>query len=303
MASLRNHPSEIRNSMKAMILAAGLGTRLRPFSLVRPKPLFPILDKPLLIRIIDQLRVNGIDEILVNCYHLRDQIVNLLDHQPGVSLQQENKILGTGGGLREAMVFFGKEPILIVNGDIFHTINLKKIIQEHKQSGNIASLILHDYPRFNNVSVTENGSITGFGDMGQTGRQLAFTGIHVIEPSLLNIIPQNSYANIIDCYLQWILQGTQISGLEVTGHYWTDMGTPEDYLDLHSVLLQEKRFGASTPFFQGEDVEMLDDVVFDDWVAIGSRSSIGKNVSLKRVVVWDGVKVPDGTQISNTILF
>lgn len=289
--------------MKAMILAAGLGTRLRPFSLVRPKPLFPVLDQPLLIRIIDQLRAHGIGEILVNCYHLKDQIVNLLTRQPGVYLQQENEILGTGGGLRKAKEFFGKEPILIVNGDIFHTINLTKIIQEHKQSGNIASLVLHDYLRFNNVSITENGSITGFGDTGQQGRQLAFTGIHVIDPSLLDIIPQDSFANIIDCYMQWIQKGTHISGLEVKGHYWSDIGTPQDYLDLHSSLLQESRFSESTPFFVGQDVEMSDDVVLDDWAVIGSRAFIGKDVSLKRVVVWDGAFVGDGTDISDTVLY
>jgi len=158
---LLGFPSSVAQvlKMKAMILAAGLGTRLRPFSLVRPKPLFPVLDQPLIIRIIDQLRRHGIDEILVNCYHLKDQIINLLAHQPGVYLQQETEILGTGGGLRNAMEFFGKEPILIVNGDIFHTINLEKIIQEHRQSGHVATLVLHDYPRFNNASVTENGSI------------------------------------------------------------------------------------------------------------------------------------------------
>lgn len=289
--------------MKAMILAAGLGTRLRPFSLVRPKPLFPVLDQPLLIRIIDQLRAHGIDEILVNCHHLKDQIVNLLAHQPGIYLQQENEILGTGGGLRRAMEFFGKEPILIVNGDIFHTINLEKVIQEHRQSGNIASLVLHDCPRFNNVSITANGSITGFGDMRQQGRQLAFTGIHVIDPSLLDIIPQDSFANIIDCYMQWIQKGTHISGLEVKGHYWSDIGTLEDYLELHSLLLQKSYFSEATPFFVGQDVEMSDDVALDDWVVIGSRVIIGKGVSLKRVVVWDGAFVGDGTDISDTILY
>ena len=289
--------------MKAMILAAGLGTRLRPFSLVRPKPLFPVLDQPLLIRIIAQLRTHGIDEILVNCYHLKDQIVKLLKHQPGVYLQQEHKILGTGGGLRTAMSFFGKEPILIVNGDIFHTINLAKVLQEHRQSGNVASLVLHDYPRFNRVSVAENGSITGFGDTGQQGRQLAFTGIHVIDPALLSIIPQDSFYSIIDCYRHWIAKDSTLFGLEVKGHYWSDIGTPEDYLELHSLLLQESRFSASTPFFVGQDVEIADDVVLDDWVALGSRASIGKNVSLKRVVVWDGVQVADDTHISDAILY
>jgi len=289
--------------MKAMILAAGLGTRLRSFSLVRPKPLFPVLDQPLLIRIIDQLRAHGIDEVLVNCHHLKDQIVTLLGHQTGVYLQQENEILGTGGGLRKARAFFGKEPILIVNGDIFHTINLKKIIQEHRQSGNIASLVLHDYPRFNNVSITGNGSIIGFGDTGQKERQLAFSGIHIIDPSLLDIIPEDSFASIIDCYMQWIRKGTNISAIELKGHYWSDIGTPEDYLDLHSTLLEKRCFNELTPFFVGQDVKMSDDIVLDNWAVIGSRVTIGKGVSLKRVVVWDGAVVADGTNASDTILY
>ena len=290
--------------MKAMILAAGLGTRLRPYTLIRPKPLFPVLDQPLLIRLIAQLRDHGIEEILVNCCHLKDQIVALLNKEPGVFIQQEDKILGTGGGLRKAITFFGKEPVLIVNGDIFHTINLKQVISQHRESKSVATLVLHDFPRFNKVSVNSDGVITGFENMGQPEtRHLAFTGIHIIDPSLLDIIPPDSFANIIDCYTKWIQKGVQITGLEVKGHFWSDMGTPEDYLALHSTLLQSDRFSAASSFFIGENVLAAEDVKFDDWVSIGSRASLGKDVFLKRVIVWDGIKVPDGTHISDAILY
>ena len=288
--------------MKAMVLAAGLGTRLRPYSLLRPKPLFPVVDIPLLLHTITQLRSWGTEEVLVNCHHLKAQIVDLLSDEPGVYLQQEDKILGTGGGLRKAQQFFGQEPVLIVNGDIYHTIDIASVIDTHLTSGAGATLVLHDYPRFNNVTVREDGRISCFGPQTGQRKQLAFTGVHVIDPSLLSIIPENSFANIIDCYSYWIEKGALIAGLEVENHYWTDMGTPQDYLNLHATLLREKRFGSSNPFFVGKNVTLGDDVMFDDWVSIGSRSHIGSDVSLRRVVVWDGVTVPDGTEISDSIL-
>jgi mannose-1-phosphate guanylyltransferase len=288
--------------MKAMILAAGLGTRLRPYSSLRPKPLFPVVDNPLLLHTIKQLRAYGIEEILINCHHLKDQIVTLLSGEPDIYLQQEEKILGTGGGMRKAVQFFGKEPVLIVNGDIFHTIDIRSVIDNHHSSGAAATLVVHDYPRFNSVTIDENRMIRCFGELGSNKKQLAFTGIHIIDPGLLKIIQEDTFANIIDCYTWWIGKGAAIIGLEVENHYWTDMGTPQNYLDLHGALLKEKRFGCKDPFFIGQNVTMADDVILNDWVSIGSSSSIGSGASLKRVVVWDGAMVADGAQISDAII-
>ena len=288
--------------MKAMILAAGLGTRLRPYSLNRPKPLFPVLDTPLILHTIKQLRFFGIEEILVNCHHLKNQIVDLVSREPGVFVQEEEKILGTGGGLRKAVQFFGEDPFLVVNGDIFHTIDIKEVIDNHLQSGASASLVLHDYPRFNSVTVGKNGLVRSFTDKGVYGKRLAFTGIHVVDPFLLSIIPENRFSHIIDIYSSWINKGKSIAGIQVSNHYWADIGTPEDYLDLHASLLKKKRFNASNSFHIGENVTIADDVVLSDWVSIGSHSTIGSGVSLKRVVVWDGCMVADGTKISDAIL-
>lgn len=238
----------------------------------------------------------------MNCHHLKGQIVALLSKEPGVFLQKEEKILGTGGGMRKALGFFGKDPAIIVNGDIFHSIDILSVVNSHHKSGAVATLVLHDHPRYNNVSVEENGLIHCFGDQAGHKKLLAFTGIHVIDPNMLSIIPEDSFSNIIDCYSYWIGKGAEIAGLNVENHFWTDMGTPQDYLDLHAALLTGQRCGSADPFFIGENVTMTDSTVLNDWVSLGSRSSIGSDVSLKRVVVWDGVKVADGTKISDAIL-
>jgi len=287
--------------MKAMILAAGFGTRLRPYSLLRPKPLFPVLDHPLILRHIAQLREAGCHAILVNCHHLREQIVDLLAGRDGISLQEEPIELGTGGGLRMALDFFGSEPALVTNGDIFHTIDLARVYQEHCSSGADATLVLHDCSRFNNVSVDDKLGITAFGDRG-AGRKMAFTGIHVLDPNLLRVIAPGIFYNIIDCYRYWIARGKKIRAHVVHDHFWTDMGTPEDYLNLHRVLLTQEPFKAASPFYYGIGVRMPADLHSRDWLCVGAGARIGRQCSLSRVVVWDGAQVPDGTMLEDVIV-
>ncbi len=284
-----------------MILAAGFGTRLKPYSLSRPKPLFPVLDRPLIFRHIAQLREAGFEYILVNCHHLREQIVTLLSGERDIFLQEELIELGTGGGMRMANGFFGKEPVLVINGDIFHTLDLAGIYKDHCRSGADATLVLHDYPRFANVDVDEQLNILSFGSDGNH-RKLAFTGIHVLAPNLLNVIPPGIFYNIIDCYRYWIQRGGRIRGYQVQGHFWTDIGTPEDYLELHRVLLTEKPFKSLTPFYFGKGVRIPSDLQSEDWLCVGADAKIGRECSLRRVVVWDHASVPDGSVIEDSIV-
>ncbi|MBI5556512.1 MAG: NTP transferase domain-containing protein [Deltaproteobacteria bacterium] len=287
--------------MKAMILAAGFGTRLKPYSLLRPKPLFPVLDQPLILRHVEQLRQAGFASILVNCHHLREQIAKLLGGKEEIFLQEESVELGTGGGMRLARDFFGSGPVLVTNGDIFHTIDLARVYEKHCVSGNDVSLVLHDYPRFNNVAVDDELRITGFGGTA-AGRKLAFTGIHVLNPGILAVIPPGIFYNIIDCYRHWLQNGARICAQMVQDHFWADMGTPADYLDLHRVLLTKEPFKGTSPFFYGSGVRRPDDLQCRDWVCVGSDAHIGRKCRLNRVVVWDGARVPDGAELEDTIV-
>ena len=316
-------------SINAMILAAGLGTRLRPYSLVRPKPLFPVLGRPLLALIIRQLcqafpctktgNSRNAGSIVVNAFHLRDQIADFLRHETDVRVQMEERELGTGGGLRLARHCFGNAPVLVTNGDIYHNIDYSRVYEHHIVSGHPVTLVLHDSPRFNNVSVTKEGRILGFGPLPRKGvgqhrdsdglKKLAFTGIHVINPEILDQIPVNSFYNIIDCYRELILRDQTVQGFVVKDHFWTDIGTPADYLDLHAALLTDKKGNLKTaesvirnPFFISSDAIMGSDVRLNDWVSIGPGAKTGNNVTLTRVVVWDGAEVESGAVLSDTIV-
>jgi mannose-1-phosphate guanylyltransferase len=300
--------------MKAMILAAGLGTRLLPFTLKRPKPLFPILNKPLLHLTINRIRNSGFSEIIVNAHHLRQQIKKALQHETNCILQEEEIILGTGGGMRKALSQFNHEPVLIVNGDIYHTIDYQKAYRNHCVSKADVTLVLHDYPRFNDVTVNEKLMITGFNssdkERGNLAKMLAFTGIHIIEPDVLQIIPPDTPYCIIECYKKLLEQGGSIRAHLSTDHFWTDMGTPEDYLKLHADLLEQtipayEELGelfAEAPFVGIQNATITKDVKLRDWACIGKGATIEAGAILQRAVVWDGAVVSAGSVIQDAIV-
>ncbi len=280
--------------MQAMILAAGFGTRLLPHTQVVPKPLFPLLNRPLLLLTIERLKNHGFDHILVNCHHLRGQISEVLKDVAGVTVIEEEQILGTGGGLRNALPLMRDEPILITNGDIYHTVDFRKMYEEHCREDRIVSLALHDFPRFNTVGISGNR-------VGKFGKGfdeiLAFTGIHTINPSILNDIKEGESC-IIDHYRSLLKRGVELSVVRVDESYWTDMGTVEDYLELHGDLLtgkvpcwEEIALGDS-PYLITDRAELKGKSEMHDWCSVGSV--VGKDVTITRSVIWDGITLVDG---------
>lgn len=292
--------------MQAMILAAGFGTRLLPYSLARPKPLFPLLNQPLLLLTIQRLQQAGCDHIVVNCHHLREQIVHALQGLQGVVVQEEGSVLGTGGGLRLALDQFRAEPVLVTNGDIYHTIDYQRLYQDHVRQGAPVTMAMHDYPRFNTVAV-QGDRVRSFDDR-TTGELLAFTGLHVLEPSVLSGIPEGEDSSIIDCYRQLIEQGQRIRAVRVDDCFWTDMGTVEDYLALHAGLLTGKipawpelALPVGSSFLIDPRAKVASDLVLRDWACVGDAVMGSKNW-LQRSVVWDGVTIEPGRMIVDQLV-
>ncbi len=300
--------------MKAMILAAGLGTRLQPYTAKRPKPLLPILNKPLLLLTISRLKNSGFNPIIINCHHLADQIKTALRDEDSIILQHEEHILGTGGGLRMALKHFGNEPVLVVNGDIYHTIDFADVYHKHCAQNFAVTMVMHDYPRFNNVVVDKTSRIIGFGknisNISNASKLMAFTGIHIINPDIIKIIPEAVYYPIIDCYRAWLQKGEGIHASEATGHYWHDIGTERDYLDLHAGLIlgripsyEELPFATpNSPFQIFDNCSLGKNVKILDWACIGSNTRINDNVVLQRTVVWDGARIAVGSTHADTIV-
>jgi NDP-sugar pyrophosphorylase family protein len=291
--------------MQAMILAAGLGTRLLPHTTIRPKPLFPILNRPLLLLTVERLQNLGFDHIVVNCHHLRQQMVEALQWVSGVVVQEEETILGTGGGLRRALGLFRDEPLLVTNGDIYHSVDFLDFYRHHAASGRSITLAMHDYPRFNGVLV-QNEKIIGFGDRVEPGR-LAFTGLHVIDPAILRGIVDGRFSCIIDHYQRLLQQGIEMGCYRSDRCYWTDMGTEEDYLALHGGLLTGtipcwlELSPASGPCYIASRGQLGAEVDLIDWVCLGN-ACIGKGSHMERVVVWDGVRIPDNSYLRDRLV-
>ncbi len=291
--------------MQAMILAAGLGSRLLPHTLIRPKPLFPILNQPLLLLTIKRLQLLGFDHIVVNCHHLRNHIVDALDGMQGVIVQEEEVILGTGGGLRTALRHLRDEPLLVSNGDIYHTVDFLAMYRHHVAASNPVTLAMHYHPRFNNVLV-EDGRIASF-DNRVDYPQLAFTGLHVIEPSVLQEIKENTFSCIIDHYRKMLLERRVIGCYPADDCFWTDMGTVDDYLALHQGLLNDtipcwQEIGqVRKPYYIAQRAKLPAQIELNDWACIG-EAHIENGTHLERVVVWDDVSILRGSQLGDMII-
>lgn len=290
-----------------MLLAAGLGTRLRPYSLFRPKPLFPVLNRPLLHILIDTLRQAGSTKIIVNGHHLGHLVQDAVRDMADVRFQDEPEILGTGGSIRQALDGFEEKPVLVMNGDIFHTVDVAGLYNHHVASGNLVTMALHDYPRFNAVGVNRD-RIISFQPAGDTAENslLAFTGIHVVEPEVIRQIPAGRFYHIIDLYERLAGQGKQVGYVRVDDSYWRDIGTPEDYLQLHKELLAERdrQEGLSAKDKQwliDSRAQIADDVQFTGWGCVG-KGDIGHGAALKNCVVWDDAIVPAGACLKNSII-
>ena len=292
--------------MQAMILAAGFGTRLLPHTLVRPKPLFPVLNTPLLLATVGRLAGLGFDHIVVNCHHLREQIVEALDGLPGVTVQEETTILGTGGGLRHALPLLHDEPLLVVNGDIYHDVEVERLYREHLASGRQVTLAMHHHPRFNTVRVAEGRVVHFAGRVLADG--LAFTGIHVLNPEILSPLPDQTFSSIIDHYQRLLADDREaIAVSRCDGSFWTDMGTPEDYLALNRGLATgtiprwPELGDAPGPFLVDGRARMAEGVQLCGWASIGA-AAIGKGAVIDGAVLWDGVEVAAGSVVRDAIL-
>ena len=285
--------------MKAMILAAGFGTRLLPLSLGLPKALMPVGNVPVIDRVIESLKDHGVTDIVVNAHHHYHQLARHLHSgfSFGVPVQVlvERVILGTGGGIRNTEGFWDADPFIVINSDVLTDINLSEAYEYHISHGTLATLILHERKPFNQVQVDSNSNILDFGDKDSPGR-LAFTGIHIIDPDLLHHIPRAVFSDIITCYRNLIRSGKPIRGHIVRGHYWYDIGTVESYVLANKEFLREKQF------LLGNPVQIHNSVKLEEWAIVGDNVRIEEGVEISRSVLWENVAVRKGRRIVDSIV-
>ena len=301
-------------ALTAVILAAGFGTRLRPLSYRVPKPLFPILNRPLLGLILSQLEKAGFSRVAVNTHHLAADIKLYLEtrNQWNLEIFQsfESEILGTGGGLRHMADFLGDSPFLVINGDILTDLDFAEAYHQHRQDA-LTTMILHDYPRFNNVWLAEDGQVAAFGSPPAGPRPratLAFTGVQIVSPRIFDLIEPDKYVNIIDTYRRTIAAGEPVAAAVKHGFYWQDIGTPHDYLEIHRRLLNKELPGLTAFFpqitdpFLGAEVELGSGSQMAGAVCLGPRVQVGAEVYLKDTVIWADAVIDPGVRLEGCVV-
>ena len=221
--------------MKALVLSAGFGTRLKPHTLETPKPLFPICGRPIIDIIISRLAHAGVTGIAVNTHYMADKIEAFLNRQNygvDIHIRYEPRLLGTGGAVGNFSDFLADGPFVVINSDVLTDIDIREIHDAHKAHDHPVTLVMHDHPLFNKVSVCPDGFIHGFsGKIKNSHKGLAFTGISIIDPSIYRFITPGRPECIIDVYRRMIRADEKIAARIVTGHYWNDLGTPVRYRD------------------------------------------------------------------------
>ncbi len=240
--------------MKAMILAAGLGTRLRPLTNNRPKALVEIAGHTLLELTVTRLRSAGVRELIINTHHFADMVLQYLEDNSNfgirIEVSREEVLLDTGGGLKKAAWFFLEEkralPFIVHNVDVISTVDLGRMMRFHLEHDALATLAVQDRNTARPLIFAVNGQFLGRQnkmhadagaraiDSGQDPsippvprpRVSAFSGIHIVSPRIFAKIPEDGAFSIIDSYIRLASQGERIVAFPADTYYWRDLGTP-----------------------------------------------------------------------------
>ena len=228
--------------MKAMVLAAGLGTRLRPLTNDRPKALVELNGRTLLQITLERLKSFGILEVIVNAHHFADSLIDYLAANANfgikIAISREDVLLDTGGGLKQAAWFFkdSNEPFILHNVDVISNIDFTRMLAFHNSNSALATLavqprdssryLLFDYDN-ELVGRRIKNSLPEIARPSEHLHPFAFCGIHIISPRLLNLITEEGIFSIIPPYLRLSAAGERIVAFRADEYYWRDLGTPE----------------------------------------------------------------------------
>lgn len=306
--------------MQALILAGGFGTRVRPLTYTRPKPLLPIANKPMVDRVLESMP-KAVDTVVIPVNYLADLVrQHFEDHpDPRVVLVDEPKPLGTGGAIKNCEEYFD-DRFFVYNADIVSSIDLDQMLQKHGQRKAEASISLWeaDEPwHFGVVQLNGTGRIHNFVEKppkGQEPSRLINAGHYLLEPSVLDRIPRDTFFSLEkEAFTPMAREGRGIYGFPFEG-FWVDSGRPETYLEAHRLWLAHHKKASEV----GKGVKGLKDAKFSgyalgDGVSLGTGSriersvllgdvSVGKDCQVEDCVLGEGVSLEDGVRMQRCVV-
>ncbi len=310
-----------------MVLCAGLGTRLRPFTNVWPKPAMPLLGQPLLRYAFSSIEQAGIREVGINTHHLASVMQATAEFEAALfnftlRISHEPVIMGTGGGIRGLGSFLREGTSVIINGDALFAVDLAPIIKAHEASGAVATMVLMPMPEGETFAAVEMDAdgfvrrIAGKGPGAPKTSSWHFTGVHVLSPGVFDAMTPEGPEDINrEVYVRLLERGAKIRGHVVDSPrtLWSDVGTPKRYLEAQAAILSRRfslePFGSANPLATVERHEKLNAWVANDvslgdarmsgpaWIGAGAK--LGRGVRLGAFVsIGTGATIGDGAQLN-----
>ena len=301
--------------MKAIVLAAGYGTRMHPLSQHLPKPLMPVVGQPLLWHIITKLARSKAAAVGVNCHHkagLLQEYVKSAGFEVPVTVSPEPVILGSGGGIGGFRDFLaGQEYFVVHNGDMLSTIDIDAAHEAYRRRMPLCAMVLHDAPGFNNVCIDQSGCIIDLRDSikpGAVARRLAYSGICFLRSDMLRFIPAGE-SDLVLILIEIIKKGMgKIEAIIDLQCQWCDVGDPASYMRVHRDILISKQplihraCIPQTAVYTGRETRIGSGAVFAGFVSVGDNCDLGRNCHLENCIVWDGTEIQAGASYTNAII-
>lgn len=306
---------------KAMIMAAGVGSRLDPLTQDVPKPLVPIANRPVMDILFEQLLNIGVKDVVANTYYKAEQIIQRYKNNDiGINFNYitEKELSGTAGGVKKCQFFFEEgEDFLILSADGLSNADLQAAIKSHKDSGAIASIgikkiALEEIPNFGVVVTDKNGFIKGFQEkpsIKDAKSDYINTGIYIFNYKIFNYIPENTFYDFAkNVFPDLLSKDIKINTFPVK-EYWSDIGTIEQYSqstkdlfnNLYKINHSEIIKAPQGAYIKGKS-HISQSATFIGFNTIGENCIIGKNVVLKDCIIWDDVEIKDNLKLENCII-
>ena len=289
---------------KALVLTAGIGTRLRPLTLDRAKAALPVAGEPLIRKILLWLHTQSVDETVLNLHHRPETITREIGDGSDIGLRVryswEQNLLGSAGGPKHALGLLSSERFFIINGDTLTDPNLKNMSELHHRSGALITMALIENPhpdRYGSVNIDHDGWITNFMPKGTTTPGYHFTGVQLVEAKAFESFSDGEvFESVSELYPRLIEQNSHAIRAFICRSKFYDVGTLPDYLSTCLSLSEKKETVVIGSRVQiASDAQLVRSVILDN-VKIGSKCELVESI------VGDGVQIPPGTQFSRSAI-
>ncbi|MFD0570560.1 sugar phosphate nucleotidyltransferase [Kitasatospora gansuensis] len=305
--------------MKAVLMAGGEGSRLRPMTSTAPKPLIPVADRPIMEHVLRLLRRHGLTETVITTHYLADQVESAFGDGAGLGMElryaREPEPLGTAGSVKNAQAQLGGEPFLVISGDALTDIDLTALIRYHREQGALVTVALARVPdpvEFGVAVVDDQGRIERFLEKptwAQVFSDTVNTGIYVMEPEVLDLVAEGKVVDwSADVFPKLLAEGRGVYGYVAEG-YWEDVGTHESYLaaqaDVLAYRVESERDGyqVAPGVWVAADAEVDPGALLRGPLYIGPRARIGAGARvLEYSVVGAGSVVEPGAELHRAVL-